>query len=424
MATEPAVVALPGRRGFDTVQAALDALARGGIVLVVDDEDRENEGDLVMAAEFADARSLAFFVRHTSGFLCVAMPADRADRLDLPPMVPPAANADSHGTAFAVACDAAEGVSTGISAADRARTARMLAAETTRPADLRRPGHVMPLRGRPGGVLERPGHTEATVDLCRLAGLSPVGVLCELVSADGSMARRPELLAFAREHDLPIITIRQLIAHRRRHGLAAVAVTTMPTAEGTFTAHAYRGVDGAEHLALVMGEPDKAPAPLVRVHSECLTGDVFGSQRCDCGAQLRHSLRSVAREGTGVVVYLGGHEGRGIGLTAKMAAYALQERGYDTVDANHELGLPADLRDYTEAAAILHDLGAGRVRLMTNNPAKCAALESGGIGIAERVPMPAAVTPDNIGYLLTKNVRMGHRIAGISETRAYGTAGG
>ena len=423
MSPDSSVVTFPGNGGFDTIPVALEALGRGGVVVVVDDENRENEGDLVMAAQFADPASIAFFVRHTSGFLCVAMPAGRADRLELPPMVPPSANADAHGTAFGVACDAAEGISTGISATDRARTARLLADPHARPTDLRRPGHVMPLRAREGGVLERPGHTEATVDLCRLAGAEPIGVLCELVADDGSMARRPELLAFARKHGLPAITIRDLVAYRRRHEIAAVATAQLPSAYGSFTTHAYRSADGTEHLALAVGDLAAGAPPLVRVHSECLTGDVFGSRRCDCGPQLEQSLRMIAAHGRGAVVYLRGHEGRGIGLAAKIAAYALQEQGYDTVDANHELGLPADQRDYTDAAAILGELGVNQVRLLTNNPAKRTALAEAGIAVVETVAMPAAVTPENVNYLLTKNSRMGHRIPGLDAGR-YGTTVG
>lgn len=423
MSPDSSVVTFPGNGGFDAIPVALDALRRGGIVVVVDDETRENEGDLVMAAQFADPASIAFFVRHTSGFLCVAMPSARADLLDLPPMVPPSANEDAHGTAFGVACDAAKGITTGISATDRAHTAKLLADRGTRPGDLNRPGHVMPLRAREGGVLERPGHTEATVDLCRLAGVEPTGVLCEVVAEDGSMARRPELLAFARKHGLPAVTIRDLVAYRRRHELTAIATAQLPSAHGCFTTHAYRSATGTEHLALAMGDLTAGTPPLVRVHSECLTGDVFGSRRCDCGPQLDQSLHAIAAHGRGVVVYLRGHEGRGIGLAAKIAAYALQEQGYDTVDANHELGLPADQRDYTDAAAILDALGVGQVRLLTNNPAKRAALEAAGIAVVESVPMPAAVTPENLKYLQTKNIRMGHRIPGLGPDR-YGTTVG
>ena len=419
------LVALSDDFRFDAVSDALTAITRGRMVIVVDDEDRENEGDLVMAAEFATAEAIAFVVRYTSGFLCVAMPAERADELGLPPMVPSSDNDEAQRTAFAVSADAKEGVGTGISAADRAHTARLLAAPHATAADLVRPGHVLPLRARAGGVLERAGHTEATVDLCRLAGVTPVGVLCELVDDDGSMARRPALFEFARKHELPIITVRQIAQYRQRveHGISAVATARLPTRFGMFTAHAYRGRDN-EHLALVLGDPAGAPAPLVRVHSECLTGDVLGSLRCDCGTQLEDGLRAIAAEGNGVLIYLQGHEGRGIGLAAKVAAYALQERGYDTVDANLALGLPADGRDYGDAAAILYDLGVQRVRLLTNNPAKTAALNGAGIEIIEQVPLPATVTSDNIAYLQTKNERMGHRIERleiIHSTRAAST---
>jgi 3,4-dihydroxy 2-butanone 4-phosphate synthase / GTP cyclohydrolase II len=417
------LVSLPEEARFDSVPDALATIARGGIAVVVDDEERENEGDLVMAAEFATGEAIAFIVRHTSGFLCVAMPADRADHLDLPPMVTPSANSEALGTAFGISVDAKDGVTTGISAADRAVTARLLAAPESTAADLVRPGHVLPLRARAGGVLERPGHTEATVDLCRLAGVTPVGVLCELLDEDGSMARRPALFAFAREHGLPIITVRQLAQHRKRlEGRTdALATSRLPTRFGTFTAHAYRGAGGAEHLALVLGEPDGTTAPLVRVHSECLTGDVLGSLRCDCGTQLEEGLRTIGQAGEGVLIYLQGHEGRGIGLAAKVAAYALQDQGYDTVDANLALGFPADARDYGDAAGILHDLELVRVRLLTNNPAKTSALTAAGIEVVEQVAMPAAVTSDNIAYLRTKNERMGHhieRLGADDEVRA------
>ncbi|MFC5950443.1 GTP cyclohydrolase II [Pseudonocardia lutea] len=405
-------------RVFDSVPEAVAAIARGGIVVVVDDESRENEGDLVMAAEFATTATTAFFVRHTSGFLCVAMPDSRADALELPLMVPDESNGESLRTAFTVSVDAAEGVTTGISARDRGRTIRLLADPDCSPDDLVRPGHVMALRARSGGVLERPGHTEATVDLCTLAGAAPVGLLCELLAEDGEMARRPALLAFAREHDLPIITVAQIAAHRRRleSGVVEVATCTLPTRVGTFAAHAFRGADGTEHLALVHGDPAADSTPLVRLHSECLTGDVLGSVRCDCGSQLEDALDTIVAAGSGVLLYHRGHEGRGIGLAAKIAAYALQERGHDTVDANLALGLPADAREYGTAAGMLHHLGLARVRLLTNNPDKVDALRAAGIDVVERVARPSAVTAENVAYLRTKNERMGHRIAVLTGT--------
>jgi 3,4-dihydroxy 2-butanone 4-phosphate synthase/GTP cyclohydrolase II len=417
---DPAAVSSPpGESTFDEVDEALRALRNGGVVVVVDDENRENEGDLVMAAEHASREAMAFIVRHSSGFICVAMPAAHADALDLPPMVATSSNADRMRTAYAVTVDARVGVTTGISAADRARTAQMLADPRCVPADLTRPGHVVPLRARDNGVLERAGHTEATVDLCRLAGLRPVGILCEVVNDDGTMARRPDLFAFARQHRLPVITIGQLVDYRQRVEAPAVAGATclLPTPHGPFTTHVYAGAGGAEHLALVYGNPAAAhPAPpLVRVHSECLTGEVLGSLRCDCGAQLNESLMLIAQAGAGVLVYLRGHEGRGIGLGAKIAAYALQDQGMDTVDANIALGLPADARTYHDAVAILKDLGLNRVRLLTNNPDKCAALTAAGIDIVEQVPTAPAVTPDNLAYLKTKNQRMGHRITGVDH---------
>ena len=410
---------LLGEPTFDTVETALQALRSGGLVVVVDDENRENEGDLVMAAEYATPQAMAFIVRHSSGFVCVAMPTAIADALALPPMVPTARNSDRLRTAYAITVDARIGVATGISAADRAHTARTLADPRCTPADLTRPGHMVPLRARDNGVLERNGHTEATVDLCRLAGLQPVGILCEVVNDDGSMARRPELLAFARKHGLPIISIAELVTYRQvtERTATAAASCLLPTSFGTFTAHLYPGSNGSEHLALVHGDldPHAPTAPLVRVHSECLTGEVLGSRRCDCGPQLHESMQMIAAAGPGVLIYLRGHEGRGIGLGAKIAAYSLQDQGLDTVDANIALGLPADARTYHDAVAILRNLGLHRVRLVTNNPDKSASLVAAGIQVIERVAMPPAVTPENLAYLQTKNQRMGHRITGIDD---------
>lgn len=410
--------------GLASVEAALDELRRGRPVLVVDDADRENEGDVVLAAGLATKEWVGWTVRHSSGVLCAPMPAQTADRLMLPPMVHD--NEDPRGTAYTVSVDARRDVSTGISAADRSRTLRLLADPATQPDDLVRPGHVFPLRARPGGVLSRAGHTEAAVDLCRLAGLAPVGLIAEVVHDDGSMMRLPHLLALGAEHGLVTISIADLVEWRRQHDpegdLAATggpvpqppprvrrtAVTTLPTRFGTFTASGYLDLrTGAEHLALTRCPVDDARGALVRVHSECLTGDAFGSLRCDCGPQLDAALARVADAG-GAVVYLGGHEGRGIGLLAKLGAYALQDAGQDTVDANLALGLPADAREYGAAAAILHDLGIGRVRLLTNNPAKVGGLAAHGIEVAARLPLRVPAGEYNAAYLATKRDRMGH----------------
>ena len=390
-----------------TVEEALTALRAGRPVLVVDDADRENEGDVVLAAETLTAEWTAWTVRHTSGYLCAPMPDVTADRLGLPLMVRD--NHDPLRTAYTVTVDAAAGVTTGISAADRTRTARVLADPASTAQDLIRPGHVIPLRARPGGVLVRPGHTEATVDLCRLAGLQPVGVIGELVEDDGTMTRLGGVLALGAEHDLPVLTIADLVAWRQRHDrVQRAADTTMPTAHGTFRALAYRDtVTGDEHLALVSPRGLGGRAPLVRLHSECLTGDVFGSQRCDCGPQLDRSLELVAADG-GAVVYLRGHEGRGVGLADKLRAYELQDQGRDTVDAQVELGLPVDARDYSVAAGILTDLGVGSLRLLTNNPAKVAGLRAHGIEVSAVERLRTAPLPTNAAYLRTKRDRMGH----------------
>lgn len=402
------------------VPAALAELRAGRPVLVVDDEHRENEGDVVLAAEHATAQWVAWTVRHTSGLLCAPMPAQLADRLRLADMV--GDNQDPRGTAYTVSVDARTGVTTGISAADRARTLRLLADPATTPDDLVRPGHVLPLRARAGGVLERPGHTEASVDLCRLAGLVPVAVIAELVHDDGTMMRLPDVLALGQEHDLLTLSIADLVRYRRlTHDVAApsvaadvpaprvqhVASTTLPTRYGTFGAHGYRDLlTGAEHLALVSGDLT-APDAVVRLHSECLTGDVLGSLRCDCGAQLDAALEKVARHG-GAVIYLRGHEGRGVGLLAKLQAYALQDLGRDTVDANLELGLPADAREYGAAAAVLHELGINAVHLLTNNPAKVEGLAAHGVTVSGRSSLQAGQSQFNAGYLATKRDRMGH----------------
>jgi 3,4-dihydroxy 2-butanone 4-phosphate synthase / GTP cyclohydrolase II len=396
---------------LDTVEQALADFKAGKPVVVVDDEDRENEGDLIFAADLATAELVAFMVRYTSGYICVPMSESEADRLDLPPMF--RINQDRRGTAYAVTVDAREGISTGISATDRARTIRLLADPATTSADLARPGHVVPLRARDGGVLRRPGHTEAAVDLAVLAGLHPVGVLCEIVSEKdpAGMARSDELRVFADEHSLTMISIADLIAYRRRFDklVERIATARVPLRAGEFTAVGYSSsYDNREHVAFVYGEIGDGEDILVRVHSECLTGDVFGSLRCDCGPQLDAALTAVAREGRGIVLYIRGHEGRGIGLLHKLQAYQLQDAGADTLEANLALGLPADARDYGTGAQILVDLGVHTMRLLSNNPAKRAGLEGYGLRITGQVPMPSHVNPHNLRYLQTKRDRMGH----------------
>ncbi|BCY13642.1 bifunctional 3,4-dihydroxy-2-butanone-4-phosphate synthase/GTP cyclohydrolase II [Actinoplanes sp. L3-i22] len=394
----------------ESIERAIAEIKAGRPVIVVDDEDRENEGDLIFAAEHATPEMVAFMVRYTSGYICVAITESEADRLDLPPMYH--TNQDKKGTAYAVAVDARHGVSTGISAADRARTISLLGSATTQPADLSRPGHVVPLRAKAGGVLRRPGHTEAAIDLAVLAGCSPSGALCEMVNDDGTMQRRPDLEKFAIEHDLVLVTIADLVAYlREKDGkqVERVVETTMPTEHGVFTAVGYRTeADHGEHVALVYGDLSDGEDVLVRVHSECLTGDVFGSRRCDCGPQLDAALERVAAAGRGVVLYMRGHEGRGIGLLHKLQAYQLQDRGFDTVDANLELGLPADARDYGIGAQILYDLGVRSMRLLTNNPAKRAGLEGYGLRVTGREALPVRLHPENVRYLRTKRDRMGH----------------
>ena len=398
----------------EAVSAAVAAIAAGGLAVVVDDADRENEGDLVGSASLITDESMAFLVRHTTGIVCVPMSATRTARLRLPQIVEQ--NTDAHGTAFTVSVDHVS-TGTGVSAADRARTVRALADDATTAGDLRRPGHVFPLQARPGGVLTRAGHTEAAVDLVTMAGLGDAGVISELVASDGSMMRGAELTEFARTHGLPILSVADLVAYRRTSAsvVTRVAAATMPTEFGEFQAVAYRSeTDGIEHLALVMGDiaaaSRSAEGALIRVHSECLTGDIVGSLRCDCGTQLEQALAAVAAEGNGAVVYLRGHEGRGIGLAEKIRAYELQEQGLDTVDANLALGLPVDSRSYGVGAAILADLGARRLRLITNNPAKFGGLAGYGLDIVGRVALPTVPTPHNIAYLRTKLDRMGHDI--------------
>lgn len=396
---------------LDSVDRAIADIAAGKAVVVVDDEDRENEGDLIFAADLATPELVAFMVRYTSGYICVSISEENADRLDLPPMF--RVNQDRRGTAYAVTVDAREGISTGISAADRSHTIRLLADPETNAADLARPGHIVPLRARDGGVLRRPGHTEAAVDLATLAGLAPAGVLCEVVSEKdpAGMARGEELRVFADEHGLALISIADLIAYRRRFDklVERVASARVPLRYGEFTAVGYSSsYDDREHVAFVFGEIGAGEDVLVRVHSECLTGDVFGSLRCDCGPQLDAALAAVAREGRGIVLYIRGHEGRGIGLLHKLQAYQLQDSGADTYEANVALGLPADARDYGTGAQILVDLGVHTMRLLSNNPAKRAGLEGYGLRILGQVPLPTHVNPHNLRYLQTKRDRMGH----------------
>lgn len=399
----------PSEVRMDPIPAAVEAIRAGKPVVVVDDPGRENEGDLIFAAECATPEITGFMIRYTSGYICVGMTGENLDRLGLPPMT--AVNEDQRGTAYAVSVDARDVEATGISARDRAHTIRMLADTTTEPYDLTRPGHVMPLRAVPGGVLRRAGHTEASVDLATMAGLTPAGALCELVNDDGSMMRAPECRAFADEHGLVMISIRDLIAYRSRYErhVERVAEANLPTDYGMFRAIGFRNLlDGIEHVALVMGEVGDGDDILVRVHSECLTGDVLASLRCDCGPQLHAAMAAVGEAGRGVVLYLRGHEGRGIGLMHKLQAYQLQDAGRDTVDANLELGLPMDARDYGMGAQILADLGVRSMRLLTNNPAKRAGLEGYGLSIVERVPLRIEPNEHNRAYLATKAARMGH----------------
>ena len=401
--------------GLDSIERAIADIAAGKAVVVVDDEDRENEGDVIFAAELATPELVAFTMSQCRGLLCVPLEGDALDHLQLGQMTQQ--NTERMQTAFTVSVDARVGVTTGISAADRARTIALLADPSSSPYDLVRPGHVFPLRAKPGGVLRRPGHTEAAVDLARLAGLRPAGVICEIVQEDGTMARLPELKIFAKEYDLALISIADLIAWRRRteRQVRRLAQAKIPTRHGEFTAHGYESVlDGTDHVALVKGDLGAGQDVLVRVHSECLTGDVFGSRRCDCGPQLDAALSAVAQEGRGVVLYVRGHEGRGIGLMHKLQAYQLQDAGSDTVDANLELGLPADARDYGTGAQILVDLGIQTMRLLSNNPDKRAGLEGYGLEIVGRVPLPTLATPENLRYLKTKRDRMGHDLPGLA----------
>ncbi len=399
-----------GKQQFDSIEVALAEIRRGRMVVVVDDADRENEGDLVMAAEHATAASVNFMAKHGRGLICTPTTPERLKQLGIERMV--LQNRESFKTDFQVSVDAAVGITTGISAADRAMTISVLAKPAAVPDELVQPGHVFPLRAKPGGVLQRAGHTEAAVDLARLAGCRPIGVICEIMNDDGSMARLPELKRFAKRHKLKVCSVEALIKYRREreHLVERIEVINLPTAFGMFKLHLYRStLDEQHHLALVFGEVAKRKNVLVRVHSECLTGDVFGSLRCDCGSQLQQALQQVAQAGAGVIVYMR-QEGRGIGLAPKIHAYKLQEQGLDTVQANKSLGYPMDLREYGLGAQILVDLGVHTIRLLTNNPKKVVGLEGYGLKIVEQLPIRAPVNAHNKRYLKTKRDKMGHTI--------------
>lgn len=395
---------------LDSIESVLEDIRKGKMVIVVDDADRENEGDLVMAAQFVTPEAVNFMAKYGRGLICVPTTAERLKQLGIEEMV--SQNRDSFRTDFQVSVDAAKGITTGISAADRARTIKVLADPAATPEDLVQPGHVFPLRAKPGGVLQRAGHTEAAVDLARLAGCRPIGVICEIMNDDGTMARLPQLLKFAKKHKLKICSIADLIKYRRTREklVERVEVVKLPTDFGEFDLYLYKSkVDGNHHLAIVKGEVEGKENVLVRVHSECLTGDVFGSLRCDCGPQLRQAMRMIASEGAGVIVYMR-QEGRGIGLAPKIMAYKLQEHGYDTVEANLKLGYPADLREYGIGAQILCDLGLKSIRLLTNNPKKIIGLEGYGLKVVEQVPIKIKPNPYNKKYLETKKKKLGHLI--------------
>ena len=396
---------------LDSIEDALADLRAGKMIVVVDDEDRENEGDLIFAASKTTPELVGFMVRHSSGVICVPMEGPVLDRLGLPPMT--YVNEDRKGTAYSVSVDARDGIETGISAADRSRTIKVLCDSATEPWEITRPGHVFPLRAMPGGVLRRPGHTEAAVDLSRLAGLTPAGVIAEVVNDDGSMMRAPALREFSDQHNLKMISIADLIKYRRKNEslIKRVATAKLPTEFGEFDIVGFESIlDGTDHVALVKGDLGDGQDVLVRVHSECLTGDALGSLRCDCGPQLRAAMRQVSIEGRGVVLYVRGHEGRGIGLLHKLQAYQLQDSGADTVQANVQLGLPADARDYGTGAQILGDLGVKSMRLLTNNPTKRAGLDGYGLTITESVPLEVAPNDFNLSYLETKRDQMGHTL--------------
>jgi 3,4-dihydroxy 2-butanone 4-phosphate synthase/GTP cyclohydrolase II len=405
-----AVAPMPaGRKGFSTIPQAIEAIRQGQVVIVVDDEHRENEGDFVMAASAVTPEAVNGMITHGRGLLCLSMTGERLDELGIGQMVPEAFGHEE--TAFTVSVDLDVKGSTGISAGDRARTILHAIDPDARPNDFRKPGHVFPLRAKPGGVLDREGHTEASVDLARLAGLPPAGVICEIMNPDGTMARLPQLLEIGEQFGMHLVTIEDLVRYRRRKEVHVrrVADVRLPTAVGDFRAIAFESdLDNTDHLALVLGDVRGATNVPVRMHSECLTGDVFGSERCDCGPQLHEAMRRVAENGEGVVLYLRGHEGRGIGLVEKLRAYTLQENGHDTVEANIELGHAADLRDWDAAAQILGELGVESVRLLTNNPAKVASLEDNGIRVEGQEPLEIAPTKHNRAYLETKRTKLGH----------------
>ena len=410
---------------------ALDAVRAGRMVVMVDDEDRENEGDLVMAAEFMTPQAMNFMITHARGLVCLPLTAERVAQLELPMMVRQSDNTAQYGTAFTVSIEAREGVSTGISAADRAQTVLVATAEDAGPADIASPGHIFPLRAEPGGVLARIGHTEGSIDLLRLAGLKPAAVICEILNEDGTMARRPQLDVFARQHDMPIISIAELVAWIGAHGLAPLAAQPAPApvaaevvpdlAEAALPSvyggddlviHAFKDENGVEHVALVKGAVSATgPVPLVRLHSECVTGDALGSLRCDCGSQLQAALRAIGQAECGVLVYVRGHEGRGIGLVNKIRAYELQDAGLDTVEANHRLGFATDMRDWRAAAGILRSLGVGQLDLLTNNPDKVRALESRGFVVRKRLGLEVPANTFNRAYLHAKRQRMGHHLS-------------